>query len=437
MKEIEQITYRALQKSFSQVMAQTLLELDKEIALGRDKKRFYLKDKRPLKFDSVFGQVELKRNYYQDRETGNYVYLLDQYLAFDGTKGMSPVVQDVAIELAVTGVSYRQASNAMEKLLGYPVISHEGIRQQLLNTEVVPEESVPLDQDVVFVEVDGLYTKSQEKGRKGREIKIASVHQGWEMNGKRAKLIEKRHFIHEGKLPFWEEFEQYLMATYEYDPTKHQLVINGDGAKWITSCQEYFRNNATFVIDRFHVARDVQRLFRNHKRYRSIRKKLSDYDWEGFMVELNSAVGTLENDKKEERLSELISQLSQYPKALGDYREKLKKKGIKTDKFRPMGSAEGTMSVFARRLKNGRSWCTEGLDKFIDVFVALKDNLEIKTLHGILEQSVEQEETEKPPKHFVERLTESAAEATRDNVSYLKGAVGKPITDALKGLSGF
>nr|WP_280528741.1 UPF0236 family protein [Virgibacillus pantothenticus] len=43
-------------------------------------------------------------------------------------------MQDFAIELAVTGVSYRQASRAMEKLLGYPVISHEGIRQQLLNT---------------------------------------------------------------------------------------------------------------------------------------------------------------------------------------------------------------------------------------------------------------------------------------------------------------
>ncbi len=144
MKELEQITYRALQESFSEVMSQTLQELDETIATTRDKKRFYLKDKRTLKFESVFGQVELKRNYYQDRETGNYVFLLDQYLAFDGTKGMSPVVQDLAIELAVTGVSYRQASRAMEKLLGYPVISHEGIRQQLLNTEVVPEKSVPL-----------------------------------------------------------------------------------------------------------------------------------------------------------------------------------------------------------------------------------------------------------------------------------------------------
>jgi len=227
------------------------------------------------------------------------------------------------------------------------------------------------------------------------------------------------------------------MNTYDYNPVNHHLVINGDGAKWITSCRDYFQNNAIFVIDRFHVARDVQRLFRNHKRYRAIRKKLSSYDWEGFMVELNSAVGTFDNAKKEERLEELIAQLSQYPEALGDYREKLKRKGVNTEKFRPMGSAEGTMSVFARRLKNGRSWCTEGLDKFVDLFVALKDNLEIKTIDGLLEKSLEDPKDAKPPKHFIERLTDSAAEATRNNISYLQGALGKPITNALKGLRGF
>src|SRR5699024_6680060 len=105
---------------------------------------------------------------------------------------------------------------------------------------------------------------------------------------------------------------QYLLSF----PTRRSSDL---GAKWITSCREYFRHNAIFVIDRFHVARDVQRLFRKHPRYRAIRKKLASYDWRGFMVELNSAVGTLENEKKEERLEELIGQLSQYPEALGDY----------------------------------------------------------------------------------------------------------------------
>src|SRR5699024_6939392 len=120
------------------------------------------------KFESVFGQVELKRNYYQDRETGKYVYLLDQYLAFDGTEGMSPVVQDLAIELAVTGVSYRQAGKAIEKLLGYPVISHEGIRQQLLNTEVVQKNQYHLKMMLYLWKLTSFTQKVRRKRKKQR-----------------------------------------------------------------------------------------------------------------------------------------------------------------------------------------------------------------------------------------------------------------------------
>src|SRR5690625_1720303 len=163
MKELEQITYRALQESFSEVMCQLLLEMDQAIAEGRDTKRFELKEKRNLTCDSIFAHVSIRRNYYFDRDTGNFVYLLDQYLASDGRKNMRPIVQELGIELAVTGVSYCQAEGAMEKLLGYPVISHEGIRQQLLNTTVKPREKETIKQDVLFVEVDGLFTKSQEK----------------------------------------------------------------------------------------------------------------------------------------------------------------------------------------------------------------------------------------------------------------------------------
>ncbi|WP_347568873.1 ISLre2 family transposase [Evansella sp. AB-P1] len=441
MKELERITFRALQESFTQVMAEMLTKIDDEICENRDKKRFRCVDKRELKFESLFGRIELKRRYYKDRIKGGYVSLLEHYLDFDASKGMSPVVQDMAMELAVTGVSYRQAAKALEKLLGYQVISHEAIRQQVLNTEVMRKEPETIDQEVLFVEVDGLYTKSQEKNKKGREVKIASVHQGWEVNGKRTSLIKKRHFVHGGKLPFWEEFEDFLINNYEYDPVKHHLVINGDGAPWITSCRDYFQQNATFVIDRFHIAREVQRIFRDHPRYRAIRKRLATYDVDGFMVELNSAVGTIEHEKKEQRLEGLIAQLSQYPEALGDYREKLKQKGINTDNFRPMGSAEGTMSVFARRLKNGRSWSTKGLDKFIHLMVALKDRLEVKTLQGRLKQELQRKEDSsrqesKPPKHFVEKLKDSAAEATRNNLAYLQNAIGKPIVHALKGLRG-
>lgn len=54
MKELEQITYRALQESFSQVMAAALKELDDAVASGRDKKRFYLKGKKTINIHICF-----------------------------------------------------------------------------------------------------------------------------------------------------------------------------------------------------------------------------------------------------------------------------------------------------------------------------------------------------------------------------------------------
>ncbi|MDQ0339466.1 hypothetical protein J2S00_002254, partial [Caldalkalibacillus uzonensis] len=95
--------------------------------------------------------------------------------------------------------------------------------------------------------------------------------------------------------------------------------------------------------------------------------------------ELNSAVGTLEKEAHEQRLEELIKQLEQYPEALGDYRDWLKAHGIDTEGMRPMGSAEGTMSVFAKRLKNGRSWVEKGVSAMITGLVAYLDNLPTNT----------------------------------------------------------
>ncbi len=76
----------------------------------------------------MFGSVSITRNYYHDRENEKYVYLLDQHLQFKGTKGLSPLIQETAIEMAVTGTSYRHASKMIETLLGYSVMSHETIR---------------------------------------------------------------------------------------------------------------------------------------------------------------------------------------------------------------------------------------------------------------------------------------------------------------------
>ncbi|MDQ0220751.1 ISLre2 family transposase [Peribacillus cavernae] len=437
LKQIEQLVWRKLQETFSTVMATFLGDIDKQIAEERDVQRYRLQDKRVLKLVSLFGEIEVNRNYYRDRKTGEYVYLLDRYLEFEGAGGFSPLVEEAAIELAVTGPSYRKAANTLETLLGYRVMSHEAIRQHLLKVISIPKERQPVLRPVLFVEVDGLYLKRQEKGKKSKEEKIAAVHQGWEINGKRVSLKDKRHYVHRGKEPFWEGFETYLMDTFDYDPTVHLLIINGDGANWITACREHFNGRAFFSIDRFHVARDIRRLFREHPRYRDMQKALAAYNGEKLITELNSAVGTLDTEAKEKRLEELIHQLEQYPEALGDYRKWLNEKGIDTEGMRPMGSAEGTMSVFAKRLKNGRSWVENGANAMMTALVASLDKLALKTLFGRVEKWNETKEEKNPPKHYVEKVTSTIGEATRDNIEYLKGKANIPVYRALQALKGF
>jgi hypothetical protein len=114
----------------------------------------------------------VKRNYYRDREKGEYVYLLDRSLEFEGTGSFSPLIEEAALELAITGPSYRKAEHTLETLLGYRVISHEAIRQHLLQIESIPKERQPVNYPVLFVEVDGLYVKRQGKGKRGKEEKL-------------------------------------------------------------------------------------------------------------------------------------------------------------------------------------------------------------------------------------------------------------------------
>lgn len=438
LKALEKTLFNTLQHTFKEVLIQTLEKWDKEIAEQRDKKRFQLKDKRMATLDTSFGTIDFKRNYYFDRVKEKYIFLLDQTLEFNGSKGFSPLVEEWGLELAATGSSYREAVGTMEKFLGYSVMSHEALRQHLLQTSVLPVSEKRSYQQVLFVEVDGLYVKSQEKKKRGYELKFASVHEGWKLNGKRASLLNKRHFLAKGEEPFWEEFETFLHENYEYDPEKTLLVINGDGAGWITACRHHFRHNSVFTLDRFHVAKSLKHVLRGHPRYRMVRIAFKKYQVDKLLLELNSAVGTLETEEKEEELLKLIWFLEEHKNALRDYRSWLNEKGISTESFRPMGSAESMMSQLAKRLKNGRAWGKKGVYSLASLWIGLKDNLSIKTMFGKWAKPEDNEDKQGRTKTRKRAIPHQLVnEAVRQNLPYLTKAIGKPIAYALQSLKGY
>ncbi len=132
LKELEEQLVRTLQKVFAVLLAALLEEIDQQLAEARDKRRHQLKDKRPTTIQTLFGEVTFRRNYYYDRQTGNYTFLLDAELGFDGAQSISPCLEETAVELAVECSSYRKAARTLESIVGYAVLSHEAIRQLVL-----------------------------------------------------------------------------------------------------------------------------------------------------------------------------------------------------------------------------------------------------------------------------------------------------------------
>uniref|UniRef100_UPI00068BF181 UPF0236 family transposase-like protein n=1 Tax=unclassified Geobacillus TaxID=2642459 RepID=UPI00068BF181 len=74
-------------------------------------------------------------------------------------------------------------------------------------------------------------------------------------------------------------------------------------------------------MDRFHVARELRQCLSGHPRWREVRKKLAKQDEEGLLVELNSAIGTLGDEAREESLAEMIRRIESMPGCIRDDRE--------------------------------------------------------------------------------------------------------------------
>jgi hypothetical protein len=59
---------------------------------------------------------------------------------------------------------------------------------------------------------------------------------------------------------------------------------------------------------------------------------------------LNSAIGTLKDEAKEQQLATMIGRIESMPGCTRDYREWLSEQGVETTGMRPMGHAESVMS---------------------------------------------------------------------------------------------
>lgn len=380
-QQLEQSLWSMMLEEFGKLLAQLLELVDDRLFAMRDKDRYVSHGSVSRTMGTLFGQdVNFKRRRYRERETGKEVYLLDEVLDIEPNTQVSPALTALMLTQAATTNSYRKAAESMSRFLGFNATSHETIRQTVLKLGKelervsVQERKEPQGRkkvDVLFLEADGMWVPLQQWDKGRIEEKILVSHEGWEpryCGGKEYKLKHVRQFRTHQSGNFWEEASRSVYSNYDVDENTI-VVINGDRASWIRRGVEYFPN-AMYQVDRFHLKRELKRLFGSKtKTYRSLLNALDGDDATGatFIARLAEAKGMMTDEKKRDEARQLLHDLSTMPEATVDYRVRLRTLGVSTDDFRGVGAAESQVDRFSDRIKGGRSWRPTGLAAMMEL----------------------------------------------------------------------
>lgn len=397
--ELERLIFQMTMETFQQTMVQILSDLDLYLAQKRDPKRYDLKEIKERNCVTLVGEITIGRRYYFDKEENKPVFLLDQMLALEPRKQVSPCLQELAIIWATKGPSYRDTRDRLTDLFLHQVLSHETIRQLLKRASQAlkaksKEAANKRKVRVLFAEADGLWTGMQKKGKKTkgkRETFLVTIHEGWQKRQGQGKkqdyqLVNPTYVtaLSGSKEEIWEEVSLRLLEKYE-EPQKIQMVVNGDGAPWIRAGTAYFKN-ALYQHDRFHLKREIRHKLSHLPQYIGpALKKVEQNKPEALFETLARAQAEPQDLKKKLELLSFNESLQKNPEALIDYRLRLEERGIEVSPtWRGLGAAESSVDLFKlRTAKRGRAWSEQGLKAIFHMLGLLYENVLRKALREL------------------------------------------------------
>ena len=396
--ELEQHLWNTMLETFQQAMVEILSTLDLYLMAKRDAKRYEYKDIKGRDYVTMFGSIRIDRRYYWDNQAKEWVFLLDRALDFETKEQVSACLKELVVLWATKGPSYRDVRDRLKDLYGYQIISHEKIRQVLIQASetlrgTMEEKPVKKRVKTLFIEADGFWTGAQYRGRRKRrkrETHLVVVHEGWEKRQGRGKKADYRlknpmyiTVIAGCEEGIWEQTQLRLLQRYE-DLSQIQFVINGDFAPWIRTGAKYFRN-AVYQCDRFHLKREVKRMLGNSKKYLSPAfKQIDQNNPDGLFETIAKAAEEATDLERKLDLLGFKVKLQKYKDALSDYRQNLKDQGVEVfPTWRGMGAAESNVDRFKlRTAKRGRSWSKRGLEAILHMLGLLYENI----LHDSIKQ---------------------------------------------------
>ena len=319
----------------AQLVGEIYETIDQEIRNSITRKEKWRIEKRnePKELLDIMGLVRFHRTGYEDKKTGEYIYLLDRVLGIDGhqriTLGAAAQILEEAIQ-----TSYRKGGAAASPL---DAASKQAVKRLVHETVVempMPERKEKKKQRYLHIVADEDHVSAQfwkekgdlgktEQGYKNNTIlsKLICVYEDVidELKGDsgkhRYRLTGKHYFcgVHKGSAEnerFWQEVSHYIEATYDTEVLE-RVYIAGDGAPWIKAGCEVLENSR-FVLDKFHMMKYVNQSVTHLKDSAAeVKSELWDYLVGGHKKELKELyqriLAVTEKESKREEVKDSLA----------------------------------------------------------------------------------------------------------------------------------
>lgn len=396
---------------FGNQVTQFLVEYAENIIfkLKDRKEKFESLEKDDRTMISIFGEVNFKRRYYQDKETKERIYLLDQFLKLEKRERMLPNVKERLIEEA-RETSYKRAG---QKASYGTEISKQTVKNKInkldFKAEIAEEKEKKKKVKKIYIIADEDHVHLQKGGIE--EPRLIIVYDSIIAKRKRIELKNKKHFggIYTKKIEdLWEEVMTYIESNYDTDYLE-KVYISGDGAKWIKTGLEWIVKSV-YVLDEFHMKKAVNGIVgrvtkankkEKEKQKKEIRTALRRLNFVRFKEICDEILEEEMERTTRERKEELMNYILNNVEGIKNlYRNKKELHGC---------SAEGHIShIYSDRMSSRpMGWSTTNVNNMSKLRTSKEDNISTKEILNNSKKVIEFKEIEKIRNQAKARIKES------------------------------
>ena len=276
------------------------------------KRKYHIKYKAKRTILTIFGEVTYYRYFYKSKLNDKCFCYVDRLLGLKKYDYFDPYIKAEILNY-VSDNNYAKTASHINDLIGNricikeknKIIQRQTVRNIILKSKLAnPEIKKCKPVDELYIMADEKWIPTQNNNRKKVMQKSIVVFDGFNKNGNRKSLSNKKTFSGRNEDFIYDAIE-YIEKAYDINSIK-RFYLMGDGANWIDNLKYYFdgHNHIEIIqgLDHFHFKQNIWRLYSTKEVYNELVKYIKTNNKEDFDRLTNEIIDL--NPERKEKLEE-------------------------------------------------------------------------------------------------------------------------------------